>query len=117
VKIQIGAMPISLPDGKREFAVQFADPGVVRAVAWTVEQRLVLARGEPEFGEVLTLFVEFSPGATMRTRRFLVLDTNQGVTTPDGHELAFIATAISQRTGATAHVYEIREVAKRRGVA
>jgi hypothetical protein len=116
VKIQIAALRVSLPEGKHEFAVQLAEPGVVRSVAWMPEQRLVMTRGEPDFGEILTLFVEFTPGAPMRTRRFLVLG-GQPMNVPDGFELAFAGAAVSPRTGAVAHVYEVRELARPRGAA
>lgn len=118
MKIGIGGIQVPLDEGKREFTVQFAEPGIVRGVAWTTEQRLVVARGEPAFAEVLTMFVEFTPGAPMRNRRFRVMVTGDTVNVPEGYELEFVGTATSARTGAVAHLYEVRELARaRRGSA
>lgn len=106
----IGALPIRLPEDKHEIEFTIADPGIVRAVAFCLEQRLVMTSGAPSFNEVLTLFVEFSPNAPQRKRRFLLMETGRTVSVPDGHALAFVGSAVSGNTGHVAHVYEIKAV-------
>lgn len=108
--VSIGALPVRLPEGQRELTVQLNDPGIVRSVAWALEQRLVMTRGDAQFSEVLTLFVEFSPTGPKRNRRFLVLATAEQVGVPDGHVLEFVGSAVSTNSGAVAHVYEVKEI-------
>ena len=109
-KVAVGALPIKLGEGQTEAVFSIADPAVVRAVGWCLEKRLVMVSGQPQFDEVLTLFVEFTPNATQRKHRYLVLPTGQAVGVPDGHALHYVGTAISTQTGAIAHVYEIKAV-------
>lgn len=111
MKVQVGAIPVHLPEGGHEVEYTIADPGVVRAVAWTLKQRLIMARGEPQFEEQLTLFIEFSPGAPQRRRRFVVIATGQDLGVPDNHRLLFVGSAVSNQTGQVAHVYEVRAIA------
>lgn len=110
-QITIDAMPVRLSEDSHEFTVQLRDPGIIRCVGWTLEQRLVMTRGEPELDEVLAMFIEFAPNGPMRNRRFVVMATGQLLGVPDGKALAFVGTAISGRTGRIAHVFEIRDVA------
>jgi hypothetical protein len=106
----IQAMPVQLADGQHELAVQIRDPGIVRSVGFALERRLVMAQGQPQFNEVLTMFLETSMEGPLRNRRFAVLATGQSVSCKDGHKLTFIGTAISSNTGRIAHVYEVTEV-------
>jgi hypothetical protein len=106
-QIMIGAVPIRLGDDRSEFTMQLNDPGIVHSVAWTLEKRLVMARGEAQFDEVLTMFVEVSPNGTKRNRRFVVLATGQQVAVPDGAALRFAGSAVSGNTGQVAHLFEI----------
>ncbi len=108
--VAIGAIPLRLPEGKHEIEFQLNDPGVVRSVAWCLERRLVMVRGDAQFDEVLTMFVEYSPTGPKRNRRFVVLPTGQALGVPDGHALTFLGSAISGNTGAVAHVFELRAV-------
>lgn len=79
--------------------------------AWCLERRLVMStRGEPQFDEVLTLFVETSPNGPKRNRRFLIIPTGHAVGVPDGHALTFLGTAVSSSTGRVAHVFEVKAV-------
>lgn len=106
----VGALPLRMPEGQHEIEFQINDPGVVRTVAWCLERRLVVARGQAQFDEVLTLFVETTPNGPRRTRRFVVLPTGKQLAAPDGYALAFLGTAVSGNTGQVAHVYEIKAV-------
>jgi hypothetical protein len=107
----IQAMPVKLADDQHELAVQIREPGVVRSVGFALERRLVMAQGQPQFNEVLTMFLETSMDGPLRNRRFAVLATGQSVSCKDGHKLTFIGTAISSNTGRIAHIYEVTEVA------
>lgn len=109
-KVSIGALPLRLGEGQSEIVFAIADPAMVRAVGWCLEKRLVMAAGAAQFDEVLTLFVEHTPGATQRKHRYVVMATNQQLGVPDGHALVFVGTAISSQTGAVAHVYEVKAV-------
>lgn len=109
-QIAIGAMPIRLAEDQREVTFQLADPGIVRSVQWVLEKRLVMAAGAPSFDEVLTAFVEYSPNATKRNRRFLVMETGAVMGVPDGAALVFLGTAVSGNTGRVAHLYEVKAV-------
>jgi hypothetical protein len=104
--ISIGALPV--PEGGHEFTVQIREPGLVHSVAWVLEPKLVLERGQPNFNEVLTLFIETAPEAPLRNRRFVVLETGQKMTVKDGHALKFIGTAASGNTARVAHVFEVK---------
>jgi hypothetical protein len=106
----IGALPLRLPEDQYEIQFQINDPGVVRSVAYCLEQRLVVARGQAQFDEVLTLFVETTPNGTKRNRRFVVVPTGKQLGAPDGYALTFLGTAVSGNTGQVAHVYEIKAV-------
>ena len=106
----VGAVPLRMSEGEHEIAFQINDPGIVRSVAWCLEQRLVVARGQAQFDEVLTLFVETTPNGPRRNRRFVVLPTGKQISSPDGHALTFLGTATSGNTGQVAHVYEIKAV-------
>jgi hypothetical protein len=106
----VGALPMRLADDQHEIEFAINDPGIVRAVAWCLEQRLVVARGQAQFDEVLTLFIETTPNGPRRNRRFIVLPTGKQVGAPDGYALSFVGTAVSGNTGKVAHVYEIRQV-------
>lgn len=109
-QISIGAMPIRVAEGQSEVVFQLNDPGIVRSVAWVLEKRLVMTAGAPSFDEVLTAFVEYSPRAPQRNRRFLVMETNQVVGVPDGATLVFLGTAVSGNTGRVAHLFEVKAV-------
>ena len=109
-QLMMGAIPIRLAEGQHEIQFQINDPGIVRAAAFTLERRLVMTRGDAQFDEVLTLFVEVAPNGPRRTRRFAVMPTGQGIGAPDGYVLSFVGSAISNNTGQVAHVYEIKEV-------
>ncbi len=98
------------PDENNIVAMQINDPGEVLAVAWCLEKRLVMTRGDAQFGEVLTMFVEVAHDGPKRNRRFVVLPTGVPAKAPDGYSLTFIATAVSGNTGNVAHVYDIRTV-------
>lgn len=111
--ISIGAIPLKLPEGQHEVTFSINDPGVVRSVAWCLEKRLVMVRGEAQFDEVLTMFIEYSPTGPKRNRRFLVMATGQDLGVPEGYRLAFVGTAVSQNTGQIAHVYEVKAGAER----
>lgn len=111
--LAIGAIPLKLPEGQHEAVYSINDPGIVRSVAWCLEKRLVMARGQAQFDEVLTLFIEYSPTGPKRNRRFVVLATGQDMGVPEGYTLGFVGSAISQNTGQVAHVYEVRAVAQR----
>jgi len=108
--VMIGAIPLRLPEGQAEVQFQINDPGHVRAVSWCLEQRLVMARGQGQFDEVLTMFVEVSANGTKRNRRFAVVPTGQTIAAPDGYALAYVGTATSGNTGNVAHVYEVKQV-------
>ena len=108
--ITVVAVPVRLEEGQHEIEFQINDPGMVRSVAWCLEKRLVMTRGDAQFSEVLTLFVELSPSGPKRNRRFLVMATAQQMGVPDGRALVFVGTAVSTNTGAVAHVYEIKAV-------
>lgn len=109
--VAVGALPIRLAEGQREVAFSLNDPGLIRAVAYVLEKRLVMStRGEAQFDEVLTLFVEYSPTQPQRNRRFVVMATGETLGVPDGHVLSFVGSAISGNTGRVAHVYEIKAV-------
>lgn len=108
----IGAIEVDLerdkPITEREYAI--AGPGEVRSVAFVPRERLVMARGEPAFDEVLTLFVETDSGQPQRRRRFVIVPTGAVINVPDGRALVFLGTAISPMTRATAHVFELKLV-------
>jgi hypothetical protein len=108
----IGAIPIDLTHGKRITEVSFtiAGPGIVRAASFMPRPRLVMARGEPEFEEQLTLFVETRPGESQRRHHFVIVDTGATPAPPEGSKLVWVATAISAETRATAHVFELKLV-------
>lgn len=106
----VGALPVRLAEGQNELAVQINEPGVVRSVAYCLEKRLVMTRGQAQFDEVLTLFVEFRPDGPRRNRRFVVAATGQSLAAPDGYALAHVGTAVSTNTGQVAHVYEVKQV-------
>jgi hypothetical protein len=108
--VTIQAMPVQLAEGQHELHVQIREPGLVRSVGYALERRLVMAAGQPQFTEVLTMFLETSMDGPLRNRKFVVLATGQGANTKDGHKLTFIGTAISSNTGQIAHVYEVSEV-------
>jgi len=108
--VAVGALPLRLPEGTQEIAFSINDPGVVRKAAWALERRLVMTRGEAQFDEVLTLFVEFSPNGPKRNRRFVVVASGEPLSVPDGYTLSYVDTAVSANTGQIAHVYEIRAV-------
>jgi len=109
-RIMVGACPVHLEDGKHEFTIQLREPGNVTAVEWMPEERLVVARGEPAFAEVITMFVEAHENGPLRNRRFIVLPTGAPAVVPDGYAARCAGTAISARSGRVAHVFEIREV-------
>lgn len=111
-QVAIGAIPLRLPEGKHEIEFQLNDPGIVRAVAWCPEKRLVMTRGDAQFDEVLTMFVEYSPTGPKRNRRFVVIPTGQAIGVPEGHVLACLGSAISGNTGAAAHVFEVKACSK-----
>lgn len=106
--VAIGAMPVHLAEGKHEFEVQLRDPGHVRACAFTLQKRLVLTRGEAQFDEILTMFVEINENGPMRRRRFVVTATGAQLGVPDGQVLVFAGTAVSGNTGQVAHVFEVK---------
>jgi hypothetical protein len=106
--VAIGAIPIKLPEGKHEVTFSINDPGVVRSVAWCLEKRLIMARGEAQFDEVLTLFVEYAPTGPKRNRRFVVMATGEDLGVPEGFALSFVGSAISSNTGQVAHVFELK---------
>jgi hypothetical protein len=111
-RTMIGAIPVDLerskPITEREYAI--AEPGEVRSVAFMPRERLVMARGEPAFEEVLTLFVESDLGKPQRRRRFVIVPTAAAINVPDGRALVFIGTATSPTTSAAAHVFELKTV-------
>lgn len=111
-KAAIGAIPVDLARDKALTEVEYAiaEPGIVRSVAFVSRERLVMARGEPQFDDVLTLFVETDHGQPQRRHRFVVVPTGAIVNVPDGRALVFVGTAISAATGAVAHVFEIKTV-------
>jgi hypothetical protein len=108
--VAIGAIPLRLPEGQHEIEFAINDPGAVRSVAWCLERRLVMTRGEAQFDELLTLFVEIAPNGPKRNRRFAVYPTGQVVNVPDGYALAHVGTAASMNTGRVAHVFEVKAV-------
>lgn len=108
-QIAVVPMPVRLAQDKHELAVQLRDPGIVRSIAWTLEERLVMTRGDAQFNEVLTMFVECAPNGPMRNRRFVVMPTGRVFNVPEGHKLEFLGTASSGNTGQVAHVYEVKE--------
>lgn len=109
--VVIGALPLRMAEGQHEIGFAINDPGIVRSVAWCLEKRLVMStRGEPQFDEVLTLFVEITPNGPKRNRRFVVIPTGQVLGVPDGRALAYLGTAVSTNTGAVAHVFEVKPV-------
>lgn len=110
--VAIGAIPIHLPEGKHEVTFSINDPGVVRSVAWCLEKRLVLTRGEAQFDEVLTMFIEYSPTGPKRNRRFVVMATGQDLGVPEGFMLSFIGSAVSSNTGQVAHVFELKSTSQ-----
>lgn len=107
--VAIAAVPLRMAEDQHEIEFSINDPGDVRAVAWCPEKRLVMARGEPQFDEVLTLFVEISPNGPKRKRRFAIIPTGQVLGVPDGRALTFVGTAVSG-SGRVAHVFEVRTV-------
>jgi len=111
--VAIGAIPIKLAEGQHELEFSINDPGIVRAVAWCLEKRLVMVQGQAQFDEVLTMFIEYSPSGPKRRRRFVVLATGQDMGVPEGYALGFVGAAISGNTGRVAHVYEVKAVAQR----
>src|SRR5690349_14605088 len=106
--VTIGALP--LRGESQEFEFTIADPGVVRAVSWTLEKRMIAMRGDAQFDEVLTMFIEFTPNATQRRRRFVVVATGQELGVKEGFVPVFVGSAISGNTGQVAHVYEVKAV-------
>jgi hypothetical protein len=113
-------VPLVPPDGKHEVVIDLRDPGVIRSVSFVLKRREVnidlqgamtsLARGrlpEPEYGEVLTAFVESTRKGPMRARHFLLLGSLVEINVPDGFEARYIGTATSPHTQAVAHVYEL----------
>lgn len=108
--VAIGALPIRLGEDQHEIAFQLNDPGIVRSVAYCLERRLVMTRGDAQFDEVLTLFVEYSPTGPKRNRRFVVLATGAVTNVGEGHVLVFCGSAVSSNTGQVAHVYEVKAV-------
>ncbi len=109
-QFMVGAIPLRLPDGQHEIAFQLNDPGKVLTVAWCLEKKLVMTRGDASFDEVLTMFVEVSPNGPKRNRRFVVLPTEQELSVKDGNALTFVGSAVSTNTGAIAHVFEVKAV-------
>lgn len=107
--IMIGAIPVEVEREKRITEVTFAiaEPGIVRTAAFVPRPRLVMARGEPEFDEQLTLFVETLPGEPQRKHHFVIVPTGARATPPDGRVLRYVATAISAATNAVAHIFEL----------
>ena len=109
--VMVGAIPIELDRSQklneREFAI--AGSGRPRAVAFMMRERVVLTRGNPEFEEVLTLFVETEPNQPQRRHRYVIVATATPINVPDGRRLEYIGTAIGQ-SGIVAHVYEIKTV-------
>ena len=101
-------MPVELADDQIEMSAAINDPGVVRSVAWCPKPKLVLRHGQPEFDEVLTIFVEVSPNGPRRNRRFLIIPTGKTINVPDGTEVLFIGTALSAHSPRVAHVYEVK---------
>ena len=109
--VGVGALPVRLSEGQHEIEFQINDPGIVRSVAWALERRLVMStRGDAQFDEVLTMFVEFATNGPKRNRRFCVMATGQLMVVPDGQALTFVGSAISGNTGSVAHVFEIKAV-------
>lgn len=107
-QLVMDALPVPMKDEHTEFTVQLKEPGVVRSVAWTLQQKLVMTREGAGFDEVLAMFVEFSPDGPLRNRRFVVIPNGQGVNIPDGHRLEHVGTAVSGNTARVAHVFEIK---------
>jgi hypothetical protein len=108
--VAVTALPINLPEGQSELVVQINEPGIVRSVTWCLEKRLVMTRGNAQFDEVLTMFIEVSPTGPRRTRRFAVLPTDKKMSVPDGYALEYLGTAASGNTGQVAHLYEVKAV-------
>jgi hypothetical protein len=108
--VAIGAVPVRLGEDQHELTMQINEPGIVRSVAWCLEKRLVMTRGDAQFDEVLTLFVEVTPNGPKRNRRFAVYPTAQVVNVPDGYALDHVGTAVSTNTGRVAHVFEVKAV-------
>lgn len=107
----VGAIPLQLAEDQLEIEFSIAGPGIVRAVAWVLEKRLVMTRaGDAAFDEVLTMFVESIPGQPQRRRRFVVIATGRRINAPDGYALSYVGTATSTNTGQVAHVYEVKQV-------
>lgn len=112
MKITVGEIPLELAGGRKEFEFAIPDPAVVCDVQWKLQPRLIsmAADGAPQFDEVLVLFVQFSPGATQRKRRFVVIETGQEMALKDGFKLVHVGTASSLHTGLVAHVFEVKAV-------
>lgn len=91
--LTIDALPVPLKEGHTEFTVQLKEPGIVRSVNWCLQKKLVMSRDGAGFDEVLSMFIEFAPNGPLRTRRFVVLPTGEGVNIPDGHRLVHVGTA------------------------
>lgn len=95
--------------GAGECRVQVRSPGIVRGAAFRLHEKLIVAGTEPEFEEELVLFVESDPDAPIRARTFVAMQSGQAFRAKSDVEVTWTATALSERTGSHAHVFEIRE--------
>lgn len=113
-KITVAEMQVPpLKGGTGEFEVGVMEPGIVRAVSYKLTPRLLAStsRGQPEFDASLSVFVEISPGAPIRNRRFVVMREGQSMVAVEGYERVYCGTAILHQLGDVSHVYELRKVA------
>lgn len=102
MKLGITAVPVVLG----RFTLPLPEPGIVRHVAFEKKQTLVMQRGQPSFEEVPVLFVEVSPGAPVRVRKFEVMPQGKAFEVDDGEIATWRATNISGQ-GKVVHVFEI----------
>jgi hypothetical protein len=112
-KLTIAEMEVpSLKNGCGEFEVQVTEPGIVRHVAYRYSPRAVLSisQGAPEFDVSLAVYLEISPGAPLRNRRFCVMRPGTSMVPVEGHDRVYLGTALLPQLGEVAHLYEIRKV-------
>ncbi len=100
---------VEVPVPGREVAITLHEPGHIRGAGFNLHENLLSVPGAPDREEQLVLFVEIDPGLPVRKRTFIVLPTGAGFTPNDGRILTYQATARSERSGSTAHIFEIKK--------
>ena len=104
VRLTIAAIPVIVG----EFELSIREPGIVRHIAFEKKAKLVMRAGDAEFEEAPVLFVESSPDAPVRKRKYFTIAHGEVINVTDGDVAVWQGTGMSAR-GLIVHVFELTQ--------